>query len=198
MQFLIVVDFFVPWHVCLPFECSFQRALKFEGPLEINSNLSKAKRLFEGQIVGPESIAIDSTGTCKNTLTSGPGEMGGRGRNGDDVAPGENSVKCAGCIHSETLTLFPISDQNNNVISLSLFRPDTIAVLVTITKNIVCHSRPSRFQREQKPCQISHSVWEQNNWELKNQCPSKGLHIPILLVIASPVIGWRLKWSVRV
>ena len=121
---MIVVDFFVPWHVCLPFECSFQRALKFEGPLEINTNLSRAKRLFEGQIVGPESIAIDSTGTCKNTLTSGLGEMGGRGRDGDDVTytPGENSMRCAGCIHSETLTLFPISDQNNHVIFLSLFQ----------------------------------------------------------------------------
>ena len=123
MQFLIVVDFFVPWHVCLPFKCSFQRALKFEGPLEINSNLSKAKRLFEGQIVGPESIAIDSTGTCKNTLTSGLGEMGGRGRDGGDVTPGENSVRCKGCIHSETVTLFPtISDHNNHVIFLSLFQ----------------------------------------------------------------------------
>lgn len=106
----------------LPFECSFQRALKFEGPLEINSNLSKAKRLFEGQIVGPESIAIDSTGTCKNTLISGLGEMGGRGRDGDDVTPREKSRSCVGCIHSETLTLFPISDQNNHVIFLSLFQ----------------------------------------------------------------------------
>ena len=77
------------------------------------------------------------------------------------------------------------------------FRPETTAVLMTIIKNTVCHVRPSRFQREQKPCQISHSVSEQNNWELKNQCPSKGLHIPILLVIACPVIGWGLKWSVR-
>lgn len=78
--------------------------------------------MFEGQIVGPESIAIDSTGTCKNTLTSGPGEMGGRGRNGDDVTPGENSMRCAGCIHSETLTLSPISGQTHHVIFLSLFQ----------------------------------------------------------------------------
>ena len=31
------------------------------------------------------------------------------------------------------------------------FRPETVAVLMTIIKNIVCHSRPSRFQREQNP-----------------------------------------------
>ena len=194
---MIVVDFFVPWHVCLPFECSFQRALKFEGPLEINSNLSRAKRLFEGQIVGPESIAIDSTGTCK--LKHSYFWPGGNGRQREGwgwryvYSWRKFNMRCAGCIHSETLTLFPISDQNNHVIFLSLFQ----------TWNYCCshnnykkHSVP--FQTQQipertKPCQISHSVLEQNNWELKNQCPSKGLHIPILLVIAFPVIGWGLK-----
>ena len=35
---------------------------KFEGVLEVNSNLTKTKRLFEGQLIGPESIAVDSTG----------------------------------------------------------------------------------------------------------------------------------------
>ncbi|KAM7446526.1 hypothetical protein ABFA07_005181 [Porites harrisoni] len=64
------VFFFLPSPID-PKPSSFQRALKFEGPLEINSNLSKAKRLFEGQIVGPESIAIDSTGTLYTGLYDG-------------------------------------------------------------------------------------------------------------------------------
>ena len=41
---------------------SLPRMPKFEGVLEVNSNLTKTKRLFEGQLIGPESIAVDSTG----------------------------------------------------------------------------------------------------------------------------------------
>ena len=41
---------------------SLQRRPKFEGVLEVNSVLTKAKRLYGGELIGPESIAIDSTG----------------------------------------------------------------------------------------------------------------------------------------
>ena len=39
-----------------------KKSPKFEGVLEINSILTQTERLFEGQLLGPESIAADSTG----------------------------------------------------------------------------------------------------------------------------------------
>ena len=36
---------------------------EFVGPLSINDHLKQAKRLFENQIVGPESFAVDKEGT---------------------------------------------------------------------------------------------------------------------------------------
>ena len=35
---------------------------KFEGALKVNSMLTKTKRLFEGKVFGPESMAVDSKG----------------------------------------------------------------------------------------------------------------------------------------
>ena len=35
---------------------------KFEGVLEVNSILAQTQRLYEGQLVGAESLAADSTG----------------------------------------------------------------------------------------------------------------------------------------
>lgn len=35
---------------------------KFQGVLEVNKILTQTERLFEGHLVGPESIAADSTG----------------------------------------------------------------------------------------------------------------------------------------
>ena len=34
----------------------------FEGVLEVNSILAETQRLYEGQLVGPESLATDSAG----------------------------------------------------------------------------------------------------------------------------------------
>lgn len=39
-----------------------KKSPKFEGVLEVNNILAQTERLFEGQLVGPESIAADSTG----------------------------------------------------------------------------------------------------------------------------------------
>ena len=39
-----------------------KRRPKFEGVLEVNNILTQTERLFEGHLVGPESIAADSTG----------------------------------------------------------------------------------------------------------------------------------------
>lgn len=35
---------------------------KFEGVLEVNSILAQTQTLYKGQLVGPESLAADSTG----------------------------------------------------------------------------------------------------------------------------------------
>lgn len=34
----------------------------FEGALEVNSMLTNTERLFEGRVLGPESMAVDSKG----------------------------------------------------------------------------------------------------------------------------------------
>ncbi len=39
-----------------------KKSPKFEGVLEVNNILAQTERLFEGQLIGPESIAADSTG----------------------------------------------------------------------------------------------------------------------------------------
>ena len=44
---------------------------KLEGPLEPNEELQKAKRLFEGEIVAPESIAVDPSGVVYSGLADG-------------------------------------------------------------------------------------------------------------------------------
>ena len=36
---------------------------KFEGVLEVNTILTKTQKLYEGELIGPESIAVDSTGS---------------------------------------------------------------------------------------------------------------------------------------
>ena len=47
--------------------CSLPKNLPvLEGVLDVNNNLTHTERLFEGQVTGPESIAVDSTG---NELT---------------------------------------------------------------------------------------------------------------------------------
>ena len=51
--FLIVFQWFSGFEKMSP---------KFEGVLEVNNILSKTQRLYEGQLVGPESLAADSTG----------------------------------------------------------------------------------------------------------------------------------------
>ena len=60
---MVVLNFHCTLYLTFIFvKCSFQHMPKFEGALEINNNLTKTKRLFEGQLVGPESFAVDSTG----------------------------------------------------------------------------------------------------------------------------------------
>lgn len=67
---LDVLFFFLPSPID-PKPFSLPRLPKFEGVLEVNSNLTKAKQLFEGQLLGPESMAIDSTGTLYTGLADG-------------------------------------------------------------------------------------------------------------------------------
>lgn len=67
---LDVLFFFLPSPID-PKPFSLPRLPKFEGVLEVNSNLTKAKQLFEGQLIGPESMAIDSTGTLYTGLADG-------------------------------------------------------------------------------------------------------------------------------
>jgi len=62
--------FFLPSPID-PKPFSFQQIPQLEGALEINNNLTKTKRLFEGQLVGPESFAIDSTGILYTGLADG-------------------------------------------------------------------------------------------------------------------------------
>ncbi|KAJ7379946.1 hypothetical protein OS493_012708 [Desmophyllum pertusum] len=51
--------------------CFGKRSPKFEGVLEINNILTQTQRLYEGELVGPESIAADSTGTLYTGLADG-------------------------------------------------------------------------------------------------------------------------------
>ncbi|XP_022804214.1 adipocyte plasma membrane-associated protein-like [Stylophora pistillata] len=44
---------------------------KFEGALEVNSILTKTQKLYEGDLVGPGSIAADSEGTLYTGLADG-------------------------------------------------------------------------------------------------------------------------------
>ncbi|XP_068729553.1 adipocyte plasma membrane-associated protein-like [Montipora capricornis] len=70
LSFFDVLLFFLPSPID-PKPFSFQQMPKFEGALEINNNLTKTKRLFEGQLVGPESFAVDSTGILYSGLADG-------------------------------------------------------------------------------------------------------------------------------
>jgi len=67
---LDVLFFFLPSPID-PKLVSLQRTPKFEGVLEMNNNLTKAKRLYEGQLSGPESITVDSAGTLYTGLLDG-------------------------------------------------------------------------------------------------------------------------------
>ena len=42
---------------------SDQELPEFVGALAVNSHLKKARRLFENEILGPESFAVDKQGT---------------------------------------------------------------------------------------------------------------------------------------
>lgn len=70
---LDVIFFFVPSPIDpKPVVSGFEKKIpKFEGVLEVNSILAQTQRLYEGQLVGPESLTADSTGTLYTGLADG-------------------------------------------------------------------------------------------------------------------------------
>ena len=43
--------------------CRPDGGLQFTGAYAVNNDLQKAKRIFEGELFGPESFALDKDGT---------------------------------------------------------------------------------------------------------------------------------------
>lgn len=70
---LDVIFFFLPSPIDpKPVVSGFEKKRpKFEGVLEVNSILAQTQRLYEGQLVGAESLAADSTGTLYTGLADG-------------------------------------------------------------------------------------------------------------------------------
>lgn len=47
--------------------CSYYRSPQFTGVYAVNNELQKARRLFEGELFGPESFAVDNDGKALST-----------------------------------------------------------------------------------------------------------------------------------
>jgi len=69
---ILIIAIFVLYKFALPTSVSRpDDGPQFTGVYAVNNELQKAKRMFEGELFGPESFALDKDGTaCINALRS--------------------------------------------------------------------------------------------------------------------------------
>lgn len=72
LSFLDVLFFFMPSPIDPIFNSTFEKKTPtFERALEVNTMLTNTERLFEGRVLGPESMAVDSKGALYTGLADG-------------------------------------------------------------------------------------------------------------------------------